>query len=72
MSNRSFVPKNINAMRIAKDVHTSIFENIAIMPENFEMYPFLPADYNSLCTGCTEPDATNFNPLAEVNDSTCL
>jgi hypothetical protein len=72
MSSKSFVPKNIVDMTRARDVNTNIFENISSMPSDFEMYPFTLASYVSLCLGCTDPNALNFNPLAEVDDSTCL
>lgn len=66
------VPPNNAELRKAVDVAANIFANIESMPENFEMYPFLLASYNSLCQGCTDPRAFNYDPNAEVDDNSCL
>lgn len=72
MSNNQFKPTNHADMHGARYVEDNIYENINLMPLDFEMYPFLIASYVSLCKGCTDPRSINFNPLAEVDDSTCL
>lgn len=65
-------PHNLNEMNVARDVQHNVFENIHLMPEEFEMYPFILASYISLCTGCTDPRAYNYDPLAEIDDNSCL
>lgn len=65
-------PHNYNEMQQARDVQTSIFENMDLMPTDFEMYPFLRASYVSLCKGCTDPRAYNYDPSAEIDDNSCL
>lgn len=65
-------PHNYNEMQYARDVQKAIFENLDLMPQDFEMYPFILASYASLCTGCTDPKAYNYDPTAEIDDNTCL
>lgn len=72
MSKKQFTPANYAAMQQARLVEETIYENISIMPLDFEMYPFIPASYASLCYGCTDPRSIKFNPIAEIDDSTCL
>jgi hypothetical protein len=72
MSNNVFTPANIDDLLKARDVAANIFDNIEFMPADFEMYPFMFASYISLCKGCTDPRAVNYDPTAEVDDNTCL
>lgn len=72
MSKKQFTPANYAAMQQARLVEENIYENISLMPLDFEMYPFLQASYVSLCSGCTDPRSLKFNPTAEIDDSTCL
>ncbi len=65
-------PHNINAIHLARDVQRNFTENIQLMPAEFDMYPFVLASYVSLCTGCTDPRAYNYDPLAEIDDNSCL
>jgi hypothetical protein len=65
-------PHNINAIHLARDVQRNLIENIHLMPAEFDMYPFILASYASLCMGCTDPRAYNYDPLAEVDDNSCL
>jgi hypothetical protein len=66
------VPPNNAELRKAVDVANNIFENIAAMPADFEMYPFMAASYSSLCTGCTDPRALNYDETAEIDNNSCL
>jgi len=70
--NKKFIPKNFEAMQAARDVTKNIFENLEFMPSDFEMYPFRTASYTNLCTGCTDPRASNYDPYAEIDNNTCL
>lgn len=72
MSHKVITPKNATQMNIARDVVKNTFDNLEFMPADFEMYPFIFASYRSLCEGCTDPRAINYNPMAEVDDNTCL
>jgi hypothetical protein len=65
-------PHNANEMHFARDVQRNVFANIHLMPEEFEMHPFILASYLSLCTGCIDPKAFNYDPLAEIDDNSCL
>lgn len=65
-------PHNYTDMQYARDVERVIFDNLEFMPADFEMYPFKLASYVSLCTGCTDPNAFNYDPLAEIDDNSCL
>lgn len=65
-------PHNFSAMQKARSVQNAIAQNIEFMPADFEMYPFLDASYVSLCVGCTDPRAFNYDPTAEVDDNSCL
>ena len=59
-------------MSQARDVVSNIFQNIEDMPADFEMYPFLLADYASLCIGCTDPRAVNYDETAEIDNYSCV
>jgi hypothetical protein len=65
-------PHNYTEMQYARNVENAIFENMDLMPPDFELYPFLLASYVSLCTGCTDPKAYNYDPSAEIDDNSCL
>jgi hypothetical protein len=65
-------PHNYYEMQQARIVQNSILQNIEFMPDTFDMYPFIDATYVSLCVGCTDPRAYNYDPTAEVDDNSCL
>jgi hypothetical protein len=65
-------PHNYYEMQQARIVQNAILQNIEFMPDTFEMYPFIDASYVSLCVGCTDPRAYNYDPTAEVDDNSCL
>lgn len=65
-------PHVYHKMQQARSVTQAIFDNIDLMPAEFEMIPFLAASYTSLCKGCTDPRAFNYDPTAEVDDNSCL
>jgi hypothetical protein len=67
-----FKPHNLSDMQQVRDVASNIFQNIEVMPDDFEMYPFLIADYASLCVGCTDPRALNYDETAEIDDDSCV
>jgi hypothetical protein len=72
MASEQSKPKNYKDLMHARNVDANIFENLHMMPSDFEMYPFIYASYTSLCLGCTDPRASNFDPNAEVDNNTCL
>ena len=65
-------PHNYYEMQQARIVQNAILQNIEFMPDTFDMYPFIDASYVSLCTGCTDPRAYNYDSAAEVDDNSCL
>lgn len=64
--------KNYSNMQTARNANKALFDNIASLPADIELYDLQLASYTSLCAGCTSPDAVNYDPFAEVDDNTCL
>jgi hypothetical protein len=65
-------PINYENMQKARDPMVALFANLDQLPESFDIYPLLDASYSSLCTGCTDPRASNYDPLAEVDNNSCI
>lgn len=68
----SYVPSNDFEMQKARNATTALLENLESLPDGIELYPLEFASYSSLCIGCTDPRAKNYDPLAEVDDNSCI
>jgi hypothetical protein len=67
----NYRPPNYNEMQTARNAMAALLENIAFLPEDIELIPLKHANYSSLCVGCTNPDASNYDPLAEIDNNSC-
>lgn len=65
-------PANYANLQSARDANKALFDNIASLPADIELYTLELGSYSSLCAGCTNPDAVNFDPTAEIDDNSCL
>lgn len=63
---------NYDAMQKARDANAALLQNLAFLPDEINMVDLKLVSYSSLCIGCTNPDAINYNPLAEIDDNSCL
>ena len=70
-----YTPKNIAELHMARDAMNALFtaDSDALFGlTDIGLVPLLAVDFRSLCYGCTDKDAQNYDPKAEVDDNTCL
>jgi hypothetical protein len=65
-------PANYSEMQNARDAQAALFDNISFLIGEFDLVNLHLASFSNLCRGCTDPQASNYDPLAEVDDNTCL
>lgn len=76
MANKKiYKPSNLTELHMARDAVSALFSadstDLSALGD-FGLIPLLAIDFRSLCYGCTDKDAQNYDPKAEVDDNTCI
>lgn len=66
-----FRPVNVVEMRDAQSAFNAAMAD-PLVTEDVRTVMLSDVSYNSLCTGCTDPESPNYDPYAEIDDGTCV